>query len=166
VEGDLGMRWNAPGVLDAAAAEALSAHDRAGLERWVREVHERPGALPGDTDPAQTTREEGHDLELARLAAVAAARRHARPANPGEAPRPLQNVGHLIGSGGVLRHAPDGTAEELLRAVLADHGGGWRPPQDAVVSVDTAYLLFAAGLLGLERPSLARRVAEQVTCAS
>lgn len=166
VEGDLGMRWNAPGVLEAAAAEALSAHDRVGLERWAREVHERPGALPGDTDPAQATREEGHDLELARLAAVAAARRHARPANPGEAPRPLQNVGHLIGSGGVLRHAPDGTAEELLRAVLADHGGGWRPPQDAVVSVDTAYLLFAAGLLGLERPSLARRVAEQVTRVS
>nr|WP_306239354.1 glutamate mutase L [Ornithinimicrobium cryptoxanthini] len=166
VEGDLGMRWNAPGVLEAAAAEALPARDPAGLERWVQQVHERPGVLPGDTDPAQTAREEGHDLELARLAAVAAARRHARPANPGEAPRPLQNVGHLIGSGGVLRHARDGAADELLRAVLADHGGGWRPPEDAAVSVDTAYLLFAAGLLAFERPSLARRVAEQVTGVS
>lgn len=162
VEGDLGMRWNAPGIIEAAAAEALPATDPGGLARWVQRVRERPDALPGDDDPAETAREAGHDLELARLAAVAAARRHARPANPGEAPRPLQNVGHLVGSGGVLRHAPEGAADAVLRAVLADHGGGWRPPDGATVTVDTAYLLFAAGLLAPERPAVARRVAEQV----
>ena len=50
----------------------------------------------------------------------------------------------------------------VLRAVLGDHGGGWRPPADAQPSVDTAYLLFAVGLLAQDRPGVARRVADQV----
>ena len=173
VEGDLGMRWNAPGVLEAAAAEGLTlsavterepstGEGAAELAAWVERVHEQPALLPGDGDPAALSRERELDLDLARLAALAAARRHARSASPGEAPRPLQNVAHLLGSGGVLRHAVGDGAEVVLRAVLTDHGGGWRPPEDASASVDTAYLLFAAGLLAPERPEVAARVAEQV----
>ncbi|WP_238146775.1 glutamate mutase L [Ornithinimicrobium murale] len=157
VEGDLGMRWSAPGVLEAAVAEALPVHHEAALGDWVRRVHEQPATLP-----AAGTDEQGLDLELGRLAAITAARRHARPGNPGEAPRPLQNVRHLLGSGGVLRHAPGGGAEALLRAVLTDHGGGWRPPEDAHPAVDSTYLLFAAGLLASEHPEVARAVAGQV----
>ncbi|WP_256838384.1 glutamate mutase L [Ornithinimicrobium faecis] len=162
VEGDLGMRWNAPGVLEAADTEGLAVPESAALAAWVQRVHEQPATLPGDADAASPLGEQQLDLELARLAATTAARRHARPANPGEAPRPLQNVRHLLGSGGVLRHAPEGGAETVLRAVLTDHGGGWRPPEDAHPAVDTAYLLFAAGLLAAEHPEVARRVAEQV----
>ena len=85
-----------------------------------------------------------------------------RPARGRHHRQPLQNVAHLLGSGGVLRHAVGDGAEVVLRAVLTDHGGGWRPPEDASASVDTAYLLFAAGLLAPERPEVAARVAEQV----
>lgn len=162
VEGDLGMRWSAPGVLEAAEAEALPVEEAPALADWVQRVHERPATLPGELDGGRATTEQGLDLALARLAATTAARRHARPANPGEAPRPLQNVGHLIGSGGVLRHAPAGGADVVLRAVLADHGGGWRPPEDAHPAVDTAYLLFAAGLLADDHPRVATAVAGQV----
>lgn len=156
VEGDLGMRWGAPGVLEAAAAEALPGADDPALTAWVRRVHEDTGRLP------QSQAEQAHDLTLATLAATVAARRHGRPAAPGEAPRPLKDVRLLLGSGGVLRHADPSGAQSVLAAVLADHGGGWRPPAAARTGVDTAYLLFAAGLLAPVRPDLARAVAEQV----
>lgn len=162
VEGDLGMRWSAPGVLEAAEAEDLLVEESPALADWVRQVHEHPAILPGGRDLSQAGAEQELDLTLARVAATTAARRHARPANPGEAPRPLQNVGHLIGSGGVLRHAPGRGADGVLRAVLTDHGGGWRPPEDARPGVDTAYLLFAAGLLAGDHPRVARVVAAQV----
>lgn len=156
VEGDLGMRWSAAGVLEAVAAEALEPEDPAGLAGWVRQVSADPQRLPA------SEHEHEHELQLAGLAALLACRRHARPPGPGESPRPLVNVRHLVGSGGVLRHAPAAAAEELLAAVLRDHGGGWRPPADAGVGVDTAYLLFAAGLLAAEHPDTARAVAQQV----
>lgn len=156
VEGDLGMRWSARGVLGAVAAERLEPEDPAGLAAWVDRVSEDPQRLPA------TPGERRHELRLAGLAALVACRRHARPPGPGESPRPLVNVRHLVGSGGVLRHATPAEAEELLGAVLRDHGGGWRPPADARVAVDTAYLLFAAGLLAREHPETARAVARQV----
>ncbi|AXH97328.1 glutamate mutase L [Ornithinimicrobium avium] len=156
VEGDLGMRWGAPGVLEAAAAEALPGTDDPALAAWVRQVHDDPGRLPLDAA------EQAHDLTLATLAATVAARRHGRPGAPGEAPRPLRDVRLLLGSGGVLRHAGPGAAQQVLGAVAGDHGGGWRPPAAARTRVDAAYLLFAAGLLAPVRPELARAVAAQV----
>lgn len=150
VEGDLGMRWGAPGVLEAATAEGLPVD--AALEDWARAAHEDPALLPTSADGAAL------DLRLATLAATVAARRHGRPAMPGEPPRPLADVGLLVGSGGVLRHAEPQDAARVLGAVLDDHGGGWRPPAGASARVDTAYLLLGAGLLARERPELARAV--------
>lgn len=150
VEGDLGMRWGAPGVLEAAAVEGLDVD--AGLTGWAGRAHADPALLPS------STAETALDLRLATLAATVAARRHGRPAVPGEPPRPLADVGLLVGSGGVLRHADPVAADGVLGAVLADHGGGWRPPDGARAAVDTAYLLLGAGLLARERPELARAV--------
>ena len=107
----------------AAALEGLPVD--AALEDWARAAHENPALLP--TSAAGTAL----DLRLATLAATVAARRHGRPALPGEPPRPLADVGLLVGSGGVLRHAEPDAAEQVLGAVLADHGGGWRPPAQA-----------------------------------
>jgi len=148
VEGDLGMRWNALGVADAARAEnLLPDNDPAGsvdlesLQAWAATVEADPGYLPeGDEELAL-------DLTLARVAAVTAVRRHARPARPGAQARPLARLAHVIGSGGVLRHSPQAQQDRVLRAVTTDVGGGWKVPADARTSVDSAYLLFAAGLL-------------------
>lgn len=155
VEGDLGMRWGAQGVLEAAAEEGLPTGGP-GLVDWVRRAHADPSLLP------RTPQERASDLTVARLAATVAARRHGRPGAPGEAPRPLKDVVVLLGSGGVLRHGGAAEATSVLAAVLADHGGGWRPPADARTGVDTAYLLFAAGLLAAEEPDLARALAAQI----
>ncbi|MFM6851027.1 MAG: glutamate mutase L, partial [Terrabacter sp.] len=159
VEGDLGMRWNAEHVVEAAEAEHLfsSVRDAEALRAYAARVHERPGSLPVDDT------ERALDLELARLAALVAVRRHARPAQPTEAPRPLANVTALVGSGGVLRHTDDAGRDRVLGAVLADHAGGWKVPRAASATVDTAYLLFAAGLLATDAPDVAAAVAGQIT---
>ncbi|MDU0312962.1 glutamate mutase L [Phycicoccus sp. M110.8] len=154
VEADLGMRWNAEGVVAAAAREHLPLPE--GLEAYAAQLAAAPGHLPVDD------RERGLDLALARTAAVVAVRRHARPPAPGSSPRPLADVAVVVGSGGVLRHAPEVDRDAVLAAVATDHAGGWKVPRGARVVTDTAYLLAAVGLLREEHPEAARALASTV----
>ncbi len=151
VEGDLGMRWNAEGVVAAAELERVVLSQNA--IGYAARVAVEVGHLP--VGPVERSAEG----ELASAAAVVAARRHARPHTPSEAPRPLRDVALLVGSGGVLRHAPAGVAVGVLDAIRSDHAGGWRTPQDARTVVDTAYVLCAVGLLAPGHPEVARRLA-------
>jgi len=179
VEGDLGMRSNARGVAKAARTEHLlsgvdgvdgvesidvesidfESIDIESLDTWAARVEADPAYLP------KTEGEVGLDLLLARVAALTAVRRHARPSLPGDPARPLTNVAHVIGSGGVLRHSPKAGQDLVLRAVTTDVSGGWKVPADARTTVDSAYLLFAAGLLADADgygPEVAARVAGRV----
>ncbi|CAN5478866.1 methylaspartate mutase accessory protein GlmL [soil metagenome] len=156
VEADLGMRHSAPGVLQAATREGLLSDDSTDLVRWADEVAGSADVLPG-TDAGRSL-----DLRLAAHAALLAARRHGRPSAPGGSPRPLSDVGVLIGSGGVLRHAPQAAARATLRGVVSDIGGGWRPPDQARLVVDTAYLLGGIGLLAEDWPHVAASLARSL----
>jgi uncharacterized protein (TIGR01319 family) len=141
VEGDLGVRWSALGVIEAAGAERLAVAPGLAAAAAVRAAD--PG-LPAE--PAV-------DVPLAALAATVAVRRHARGEPPGG--RDLGDVGLVIGSGGVLRHAPADAAADLLRAVAGDLAGGWSTPRAPRFAVDTAYVLAPAGLLAPEHPEAA-----------
>ncbi len=145
VEGDLGMRWSAPDVVSAAEVERLvGAAELAGAARLAgaaQRRHREVGFLPECRD------EVADELALARLAALVAVRRHARPGPDGV--RDLTHVGLLIGSGGVLRHASAAAAQAVLDAVLTDYAGGWPLPQQARTIVDRRYLLAPIGLLEL-----------------
>jgi len=159
VEGDLGMRWNAGGIAAAAAQHLLSGVELERLQTWAARVEADPGHLPNGDGEVEL------DLTLARVAALTAVRRHARPSRPGDPARPLARLAHVIGSGGVLRHSPKSKADNVLRAVTTDLSGGWKVPADARTTVDSAYLLFAAGLLADadgHGPEVAARVAERV----
>jgi hypothetical protein len=137
VEGDLGMRWSAPGVVRAAAAERLlhpGEEERLALAVKVRA--EDPTFLPAG--PA----EQAVEARLAGLAATIALRRHARG-------KDLRRVRLVVGSGGVLRH-DEHAAEVVLRTVLADEAGGWTPPKGAIATIDREYVLAAAGLLAAD----------------
>jgi hypothetical protein len=140
VEGDLGVRWSATGVLDAAAAERLA---------YAADLP--PAAAQRAADPSLVCgpSERDTDLRLAELAATVAVRRHGRD-------RDLRRVRLVVGSGGVLRHAGRAAAAGVLDAVLADHAGGWRAPTSATVIVDHEYVLAAAGLLAERAPHAAR----------
>jgi uncharacterized protein (TIGR01319 family) len=153
VEGDLGMRWSAPGVVAAAVAERLLAPDDA-LAGYADRVAAAPASLPGPRDLAA-------ELRLAELAVTAALRRHGRAPTPSGQPRPLRDVRLVVGSGGVLRHATPEGRRRVLGPATTDHGGGWRVPERARTSVDVRYALFAAGLLaGAGERSAARALAE------
>jgi uncharacterized protein (TIGR01319 family) len=148
VEGDLGMRCSAPGVVAAAAAERLLAPGEAAeLALAAERRAAEPGLLPGAGDAEVEAR-------LAGLSAIVAVRRHARP-QPGDGGRDLRQVRLVIGSGGVLRHAPPGHAEKIISRVLADHGGGWPVPAAASITIDVDYVLAAAGLLADDHPAAA-----------
>ena len=138
VEGDLGMRWSAPGVVAAARAERL-AYDP-GLDA---------AAARRADDPAYVAADDADDTAIAALAATVALRRHARGG------RDLRDVRLVVGSGGVLRHASDADARAVLSAGLSDHAGGWAVPRSPRVVIDTDYVLAAGGLLAADHPNAA-----------
>lgn len=129
VEGDLGMRWSAVGVADAARLERLAELG------------------PIAIDPALA--EHPLDEQIAALAITIALRRHARSG------RDLRSVGLMIGSGGVLRHRPSEQAREILESGLRDGASGLPLPRSPRVVTDSAYVLAAAGLLATEEPEAA-----------
>ncbi len=162
VEGDLGMRWSATGVVAAAVAERLIDEREAEiLDGRARVRAADPGFIPAEAS------ERAADARLAELAAVVALRRHARPepASHGRlesaarvrrsAGKDLRRVGLVIGSGGVLRHAAPDQARAVLRGVLTDHSGGWALPRSATTTVDVDYVLAPAGLLAADHPEAA-----------
>lgn len=150
VEGDLGVRWNAVGVVDAALAERLIDEEDAGelFQAAERRVAD-PGLLPS------TDAERSIDQRLATLAATVALRRHARPHESGAVRYPgkdLRNVKLVVGSGGVLRHSSPDAALGIVSAAMGDSAGGWRNPERAQVRIDTQYVLAAAGLMQATHP--------------
>jgi uncharacterized protein (TIGR01319 family) len=141
VEGDLGMRWSATGVVEAAVAERLA--EPAEVPELTAAAVRRaadPGFLPADAA------ERAYDTRIAALAATVALRRHGRD---------LRDARLLIGSGGVLRHGDPADAARILAAPLSDHAGGWPLPRAATAVVDRDYVLAAAGLLAAEHPAAA-----------
>jgi uncharacterized protein (TIGR01319 family) len=166
VEGDLGLRWSAPGVVEAAVGERLLEPAAAEpLARAARARADDPAFLPANAADGAV------DVRLAQLAAMVALRRHARALGGGlerdrGRGRDLGRVRLLIGSGGVLRHASRDAAAAALRGVLADHSGGWALPRAAGVAIDVDYVLAPAGLLAVAHPqaalALARRFVRDV----
>jgi uncharacterized protein (TIGR01319 family) len=147
VEGDLGMRWNAPGVVDAAMAERLvTAQEEIGLRAAAARRAATPSYLP-DSD-----QERALDTRLAELAVTVALRRHGRGG------KDLREVALVVGSGGVLRHSDADTRARILAPALGDFAGGWPVPERARTVVDTSYVLAAAGLLASEHPRAAARL--------
>jgi uncharacterized protein (TIGR01319 family) len=153
VEGDLGVRWNAPGIVSAAHAERLigdAERDRLGTQAKARA--DDPGYLANDAA------QRAVDLRLVQLAATVALRRHSRPqesADVRSSGRDLRRVRLVIGSGGVLRHATKAAARRVLAAAVADPGGGWKTPEHAQLVLDRSYVLAAAGLLAQPHPDAA-----------
>jgi uncharacterized protein (TIGR01319 family) len=125
VEGDLGVSASAAALRDAARAEGL--------------------AGPAE-DP----------LALGEAAAVVALRRHLRAEvvfGPGGAT--ARNVGLVVLSGGVFRHARPAPLAAVVDRLAADRGGAGGVLAGSRVVVDGRYVLAAAGLLAGDAPAAA-----------
>ena len=144
VEGDLGVRWGATGVVEAACAERLlEPGEEAGLRAAAAARVADPAYLPDD----DAGRDD--DARLAGLALTVALRRHGRGG------KDLREVALVVGSGGVLRHATSARAARVLAPATTDLGGGWAVPEHARTVTDVRYVLAAAGLLAAEQPQTA-----------
>lgn len=155
VEGDLGIRWNAEGILDAAGEERVrkllrtDAPDAVDLPQRAKELATRPGTLP--------TSAVDHDVDtaLASTAVEISMERHAGRLETvygldGPATllygKDLSEVRHLIGVGGVFAREQD--AVPILRSALrTPEAPASTRPNDAALTVDAGYVFFAMGLL-------------------
>jgi uncharacterized protein (TIGR01319 family) len=152
VEGDLGMRWSAPTtVARGVAAGLVDDADAIALDAAAERRAADPGWLPDG--PADVEAE----YDLATAAVGIALRRHAGRQRVVFGPEgrlverqgvDLREVELLVGSGGVLRHAPGERAAAVLRESTGeDVSGGWLLPRSPRLVVDQEYVLAAAGLL-------------------
>jgi uncharacterized protein (TIGR01319 family) len=135
VEGDIGVRWSAPGVVAEAAAERLLADgEQAGLASAAADRAERVDQVSADM---------AVDVRLAGLAAVLAVRRHLRMIDGRLGPH---GAGLLVLSGGVFRHA-DADRLAAVQATLRSDPVLRPVMRQAGIVVDRQYVLAPAGLL-------------------
>jgi len=159
VEGDLGLRSGAAGVV---AADSRWLHEEGGFDesilgQAVSVRSEDPKWIP--TSPEET--------RLDRLLAIGcgthALRRHCGTMllSRGEAGPPtlvrdgpdLREVKQILGTGGVFAHRVDGP--EILREALARRAPRSLAPKEPAIAVDGQYVLAAAGLLATDDPEAA-----------
>ena len=141
VEGDLGMRISAPGVVAEAVGERLlTAGQASALGVAARRRADEPGQLPADAADAAV------DGRLATLAATIAVRRHLRLSEGRFGPLGAQL---FVLSGGVFRHGRPDLVAEVFAALRADPL--LRPVlREAATATDTGHVLAPAGLLAAD----------------
>ncbi len=163
VEGDLGMRHNARGILAEAGIKTIGAVagiESARVEAMVDRIASDAVHVPADKE------ERALDFALGHAAVRISARRHAGTIETVytvngpvtvQRGKDLSGIGTIIGTGGVLAHA-DATAN-ILRAALADESEplSLRPRQPRLL-LDANYLLYAVGLLASVAPEEAVRL--------
>ncbi len=134
VEGDIGMRVSAPGVIAEAVTERLlSPDDPLAAEALYRNQNV-------DFVPSTVAAREA-DLRIAELAATLAIRRHLRMVGGRLGPK---GAGTLVLSGGVFRHATPADLVAVEKALRTNLGALLR---DATVTIDREGRLGPAGLL-------------------
>jgi uncharacterized protein (TIGR01319 family) len=160
VEGDLGMRYSAAGVLEAAGAARLA--ELSGLDEdrviaGAARLNAHPAELPA------TAEEESLDFALAAAAVETAVTRHAgtleevyTPTGPArlQTGKDLTGVENLVLTGGALIRNP--RVGEIARgACYGRTNPGSLRPGGSRVFIDRSYILAAMGLLAEEYPRAA-----------
>lgn len=160
VEGDLGLRWNAPGIVEAAVHEpGIGAVGAAGLAPAAERLRSDPSLVP------TSEREAEEDVELASLAATIALRRHAGELRVTLTPegaslrrtgKDLRSVETIIGTGGIFAHIkPARSARILAASALARDGTAPLLPRAPRIVTDDRYVMAAAGLLSVDHAGAA-----------
>jgi uncharacterized protein (TIGR01319 family) len=163
VEGDLGLRWNAPGIVEAARAETgIDADTAERLDGVAERLQADPSWVPSDDWEADD------DAALATLAARIALQRHAGElrdtlTSDGAALRKtgkdLRTVRTMIGTGGIFAHAAPAQLETILSIPEVSEAGTTRLlPRRPSLMVDRRYVMAAAGLLSVAHPNAAARL--------
>lgn len=162
VEGDLGLRSGAAGVL-AADGRAIAAElevEEKKIGHAVSIRAERPEWIPDDgvevrLDGLLAVGCASHALTR-HSGAMRLARSEAGPPTLVRAGPDLREVSHVFGTGGVFAHRDDG--EAILREALGRRAPRSLTPEDPALGIDRSYVFAAAGLLATLDPDAAIRL--------
>ena len=166
VEGDLGMRYNARGILDAVGAEALAGMSGLTEEeilRYVVRCAEDPSLLPGNELETRA------DLALAAAAVATALARHAgtlervyTPMGPmyEQRGKDLTQVKQVLVTGGALVYSA--LLETIMGLALSRQDTMTLTPREARLMVDRHYILSAMGLLSDWEPEAALNLMKDI----
>ncbi|MDR0378026.1 MAG: glutamate mutase L [Spirochaetaceae bacterium] len=161
VEGDIGMRYSAAGVLEAAGPErlaALSGLAAGDIPGMVARLAANPGVLP------VTAEDAGLDFALAAAAVETAMDRHAgtieevyTPAGPAfvQTGKDLTGVERLILTGGAAIHSREAKKTARYALFTAAKAASLKPSPNSAIFIDTSYILAAMGLLAETQPGAA-----------
>ncbi|MEA5073527.1 MAG: glutamate mutase L [Eubacterium aggregans] len=157
VEGNLGMRISAGGVLDTVGAENLLTYAGPGVGEsdiidYIEMVEEQPDHIP------QSEKEKAMDHAIATCAINLSIRRHAGfYAKENDAVmgvmagtamgRDLRHIKNIVCSGGVLVNAADEEKRAIITHAFEHPGNALLPIQAPRLIYDEHYLLFALGVL-------------------
>ena len=160
VEGDLGMRINAPAIAEAVGMDTLAEAtglDVDGVRKILDEITAAVDSLP------KTAAQKRFDQALAEAAVGIAVARHAGTVSivqtvtgpvSMQTGKDLGSVATVIGTGGVLAHGTHPGAA-LARALADPAKPQSLRPKDPELRLDRDYLLFACGLLAGVEPEAA-----------
>lgn len=165
VEGDIGMRYSASGIVEAAGMKRISLISGIDEDRcWelLEQITEDTSTMP-DTDELKA-----FDKALASMAVKTGLTRHAGTIEKVYTPmgeawvqagKDLSRVGKIIITGGSLIHGePDSVREIAAHALYDIAESASLKPQNAEVLVDKQYILSAMGLLSQYEPDIALKI--------
>ncbi len=170
VQGDLGVRSNAPSALatdgdwllgELGVDPAVAAEAAAMRARESGFVAREPGELAFDRALAVACVHHAVRRHCGRLTITAIPNQPARIATDGP---DLREAPLLLGTGGMLVHTDGG--EEILRAALARLDDRSLAPRKPRIAIDADYLLAATGLLAELDPTAALALARASVGAS
>ena len=165
VEGDLGMRWGAPGIVDAMGVERISRVNKlldCDIEAEARQRRDNPGFVPSSAHDSRV------DNALAVAAVTIAIERHAGRVVVKHRPwgdryqvigKDLRKTHLLIATGGAFRHVADPV--KVVNDALADIEEV-QAPVAPTIAIDSNYLLYAIGLTAGVWPALAHKLSTRL----
>lgn len=151
VEGDVGMRWSARGVVDAVGMPMVvrqSGLEESEIEALLQKIDDDKSLLP------QGAAFEALDSALATLCVGLSLNRHAGHIEQVYTPmgevlrqtgKDLRGIEHLIITGGALIHAKD--CATIIKNALMFNDLTSLMPRNAQMLMDKTYILSAMGLL-------------------
>ncbi len=166
IEGDLGIRYNAPSILEVVGKERLLENiglKSIDIERKVEKLSENVDRLPRNQEETLI------DIGLARIATEIAVERHVGKIETVfmatgkvyiQHGKDLTAIEKVIGTGGVIVHNKN--PKRILEGTTYDKN---QPtllkPKKPHFLIDTRYILYAVGLLSFINPTKALRIAKR-----
>lgn len=171
VEGNLGLRVSAKGIIETAGAQrvlsyaGLSSENELALVNYAEMLENEPKYIP------TSKTERSFDRGMAITALEIALKRHAGyiakqfdpimgiiPGTP--IGRDLRGVKTVIASGGIFAHLSEIEARSIVLEALKQPGISLLPVQPRIL-IDKDYLLYSIGIMSQYRPEAALKFAKK-----